>query len=636
MNCWTSVIFLLVLLTTLVEGFTEPKKNKHEVVLFWGQNTARLPEKDLSYFCETGKYDTIVISYITEFFANQITRYPGMNLAVHCWKLPSKAYPNLFNCPNLGKAIATCKKKGIKILLGIRGERGNKWLTSKQDAEDFANRIWDLFLGGDKSPRLRPFGTVKLDGINLNIRIGDDKYYDTMLDKFNELFAEDRSQHYQITASPQCGLPLSDFKTSLDSRAKFIDAVYIRHDYGVDCHPGGSDFDENLEQWTKKIRYWNGKTFKNTKFYLVLVLSLELKYYMTLWKNFKPIYEQTLKNINEFGGIALEDAGWDDYSNPAEEKERYSTLVWHLFNPKGPEPWQPKVTTTSTTTKAPLNLKVGALWGSNIAEGTTGNTEPSLRVVCEKNLYDTVIINTLSDDANDQNKGNLPGLNFAKHCHTPFGPGYQNYLRCNTMGSDIQFCQDKGVKFLLNIGGSTRFIGFASKNESQTFAHNLWLLFLGGTTEAAEKSLPRTFGRVVLDGVNIEVRFGQGAYFVNFVQELREIMDKKGEGREYMITANPSCVHPSYILDESFSKAITSFDHLYVNFDDEQCHINKPSGFESAFQVWYDYAVRNGGPKIWVGLPSDPRNTRTSEHYLKRVNAKNKLENLAKNYLKFG
>ena len=88
----------------------------------------------------------------------------------------------------------------------------------------------------------------------------------------------------------------------------------------------------------------------------------------------------------------------------------------------------------------------------------------------------------------------MPGLNFAKHCHTPFGPGYKNYLRCNTMGSDIQFCQDKGVKVLLNIGGSTRFIGFASLKESHRFAHNLWKLFLGGQEEAAKDNLPRTFG----------------------------------------------------------------------------------------------------------------------------------------------
>lgn len=61
------------------------------------------------------------------------------------------------------------------------------------------------------------------------------------------------------------------------------------------------------------------------------------------------------------------------------------------------------------------------------------------------------------------------------------------------MGNDIQFCQDKGVKVLLNIGGSTRFIGFADLKESHRFAHNLWKLFLGGVDEAAKDNLPRTF-----------------------------------------------------------------------------------------------------------------------------------------------
>ena len=57
-----------------------------------------------------------------------------------------------------------------------------------------------------------------------------------------------------------------------------------------------------------------------------------------------------------------------------------------------------------------IGLKVGALWGSNLAEGTTGNGESSLRIICEKNLYDTIVINSLVDDENDQNKGKLPQL----------------------------------------------------------------------------------------------------------------------------------------------------------------------------------------------------------------------------------
>jgi len=129
-----------------------------------------------------------------------------------------------------------------------------------------------------------------MDGINLNIRTGDDKYFDNMLDQFNALYAEDRSRNYVITVSPPCGLPTT-FKNTIDARPQFIDAIYLRHDYSVDCHPTGTAFEENFEKWTKKVQYMNSKTFKNTRFYLVLVLSLELKYYMTLWKDFKPLYE---------------------------------------------------------------------------------------------------------------------------------------------------------------------------------------------------------------------------------------------------------------------------------------------------------------------------------------------------------
>lgn len=90
--------------------------------------------------------------------------------------------------------------------------------------------------------------------------------------------------------------------------------------------------------------------------------------------------------------------------------------------------------------------------------------------------------------------GNLPGLNFANHCFNPMGPGYKNYLRCDAMGHDIRFCQSKGVKVLLNIGGSVRFIGFASRNESLRLARNVWKLFLGGKDQAQEENIPRTFG----------------------------------------------------------------------------------------------------------------------------------------------
>ena len=62
------------------------------------------------------------------------------------------------------------------------------------------------------------------------------------------------------------------------------------------------------------------------------------------------------------------------------------------------------------------------------------------------------------------------------------------------MERDIKFCQSQGVKIILSIGGSTRFIGFPSPKKAQQFAHTLWKLFLGGIQEAEQENLPRTFG----------------------------------------------------------------------------------------------------------------------------------------------
>ena len=69
----TNIIFTIYILY-LSLGFTKEKLPQREVVLFWGQNTARLPEKNLDFFCNLQKYNTIVVSYATEFFASTTSK----------------------------------------------------------------------------------------------------------------------------------------------------------------------------------------------------------------------------------------------------------------------------------------------------------------------------------------------------------------------------------------------------------------------------------------------------------------------------------------------------------------------------------------------------------------------------------
>ena len=85
-----------------------------------------------------------------------------------------------------------------------------------------------------------------------------------------------------------------------------------------------------------------------------------------------------------------------------------------------------------------------------------------------------------------------PALNFARHCFSTFGANYRTYLRCPQISNWINSCQARGKKILLSIGTGTKPNGFGSKSQTESFAYNLWNLFLGG---GAVKPSLKTFGR---------------------------------------------------------------------------------------------------------------------------------------------
>lgn len=63
---------------------------------------------------------------------------------------------DLANCQFMATDIQTCQAAGKIITLSMGGATGADTFTSESQAEDFADLIWDLFLGGTSSTR--PFG----------------------------------------------------------------------------------------------------------------------------------------------------------------------------------------------------------------------------------------------------------------------------------------------------------------------------------------------------------------------------------------------------------------------------------------------------------------------------------------------
>jgi len=68
---------------------------------------------------------------------------------------------NGIRCPDIANAIKVCRQNKKKVLIGIGGTNAVEEFTrfnSIVEAEQFANNIWNLFLGGVGGSVLRPFG----------------------------------------------------------------------------------------------------------------------------------------------------------------------------------------------------------------------------------------------------------------------------------------------------------------------------------------------------------------------------------------------------------------------------------------------------------------------------------------------
>ncbi|KAK9815655.1 hypothetical protein WJX72_007463 [[Myrmecia] bisecta] len=135
--------------------------------------------------------------------------------------------------------IGQCQAAGKPVVLSIGGGAGNYGFTSAADAQNTAQQIWDLYLGGS-SPK-RPFGTAKLDGVDLDVENSVGKqYYGDFVDKLKALYATNASKKYYLTAVPQCPFPDANLGDVLSSRNSAFDYVLIQNYNNPPCDWNGS------------------------------------------------------------------------------------------------------------------------------------------------------------------------------------------------------------------------------------------------------------------------------------------------------------------------------------------------------------------------------------------------------------
>ena len=94
-------------------------------------------------------------------FYHFIDKHPTINLSKHCGSFFSgSANPMLLKCSAIQSAIDECHGNGKRVYISLGGATEHYGLKNADEAVLFAERIWDLFLGGQSE--FRPFGEYAL------------------------------------------------------------------------------------------------------------------------------------------------------------------------------------------------------------------------------------------------------------------------------------------------------------------------------------------------------------------------------------------------------------------------------------------------------------------------------------------
>ncbi|RUP45545.1 glycoside hydrolase superfamily [Jimgerdemannia flammicorona] len=147
------------------------------------------------------------------------------------------------NCGAIGNDVKHCQSIGKTVLISIGGQTGDIVFSSAGDAQDFAQKMWNAYLGGNGN---RPFGAgVKFDGVDLDIENHDPPYWGDFTTKLRALYATDQSKKYLISSAPQPEPIESQYQVTPDLlKNAWVDIAFIQF-----YNNPGFDGPDTLNRW---------------------------------------------------------------------------------------------------------------------------------------------------------------------------------------------------------------------------------------------------------------------------------------------------------------------------------------------------------------------------------------------------
>ncbi|KAK9763475.1 Chitinase 2 [Basidiobolus ranarum] len=303
------------------------------LVVYWGQNSFGGSgggpsgwQMNLADYCRDDTIDVIPVAFLNTFFGKG--GLPQLNLANTCNPSNSAMFPNseLLHCPSVGDDIKFCQSRGKSIILSLGGAGGSYGFQDDNQARDFADQIWNLFLGGESNTR--PFDNAVLDGVDLDIEGGGPTGYIAFIDQLRSHYKEDASKKYLITGAPQCVYPDAQLGSALNNA--WFDLVFVQF-YNNPC---GLQYYDNYRAWNFGIwDYWATHISHNPDVKVFIGAPAAPKAagsgYVSI-EELKTISQETRDKYTSFGGVMFWDASqaWANHvpgGNYAEATKQFLT-----------------------------------------------------------------------------------------------------------------------------------------------------------------------------------------------------------------------------------------------------------------------------------------------------------------------
>lgn len=236
-----------------------------------------------------------------------------------------------------------------------------------------------------------------------------------------------------------------------------------------------------------------------------------------------------------------------------------------------------------------LSGEVAVYWGQ-------ASSMPTLQETCSDSNIDIVILSFLNQYPSPMSVNLWP-----EECYPDTSSGSWSYTCDGTDGhadieTGIKYCQSKGIKVFLSIGGSSSGSVLTSDEQGTEFADSLWKYF-GPVTDS---SMVRPFGDAVLDGFDFDIEGGSSTGLVATATELRAKFDTDSS-KKYYLSAAPQCPENDAYLGTLLNNA--DIDYAFIQFYNNYCSL---TGSSFNWDWWASWALtesHNKNIKLLLGLP---------------------------------